>query len=146
MTLGGVGSDLETYRKGRGEEVLISWCKTRFKLEELTPWRSAIICAVSIMGCPGWWHLSLPASGVFLFACVGDGGGFYCRGPPLPQSIEGSLSMPFRQASLLSLGILMPPLGPHFIVYWTLFMSSITSDPHWIPEEATQGSAEGGGI
>lgn len=54
MILGGVGSEFETYREGRGEEVLISWCMTRFRLEGLTPWCSAIICAVSIVGCPGW--------------------------------------------------------------------------------------------
>lgn len=42
-------------------------------------------------------------------ACLGGGGGFCCWGPPLPQSSEGSLSMPARQASLLPLGILMPP-------------------------------------
>ena len=71
MILGGVGSEFETYREGRGEEVLISWCMTRFRLEGLTPWCSAIICAVSIVGCPGWWHLcSLPASGVFLYVPV----------------------------------------------------------------------------
>lgn len=36
MILGGVRSEFETDREGRWEEVLMSWCKAGFGLEELT--------------------------------------------------------------------------------------------------------------
>lgn len=75
MILGGVGSEFETYREGRGEEVWISWCK-------IQAWRT-VICSVSIMGCPGWWHLwSLPASGVFLYVPVWRKGVASAAGAP----------------------------------------------------------------
>lgn len=36
MIPGGVGSQLETDGDGRWEKALVSWCKGRFRLEELT--------------------------------------------------------------------------------------------------------------